>query len=203
MKSADCTFNITNYDSGATYVIEAQDSNAKWWVKDSGNAGGWGSATIRFDSFGTYQVRLTVYNGDKSASATRSVTLRSIEKWSWNSSNGRATAGQTYNAYQAVTGNGNVSDFSYLVWNDMCAKVYAIREAVGNIGAWDTAYGTYSAAQMSSGDKVMTAARFNNLKNQIGTQIGTGINDVKSGDIIRGSYFTTLTSRMNDWIDRL
>lgn len=202
-KYADCSFYITNYDSGATYVIEAQDTNGTWWVKDSGSVGGWGSATIGFNSFGTYSVRLTVYNGNKSASATRSVTLSEIEKWSWYDSNGRATSDQTYAAYQAVSNKGNVSDFSYLVWNDLCAKVYAIRSAVGGIGAWDTAYGSYSAAQMTSSDRKLTAARFNNLKNQIGTQIGTGISDVSKGDKVYGSYFITLANRINYWIDRL
>ena len=200
---AECSFNITNYDSGATYEIEAQDSNGKWWTKAGGSVSGWGSATISFDNFGTYSVLLIVYNGSKSASATRSVTLTNIEKWSWNSSNGRATASQTYAAYRAVLNHGKVSNFSYLVWNDMCSKVYAVRTAVGGIGSWDTAYGSYSAAQMSASDRKLTARRFNNLKNQIGSQIGTGISDVSKGDTVKGSYFITIADRINNWIDRL
>lgn len=201
--SAVCEFNITNYDSGATYEVSAQDTNGKWWVKASGSAGGWDSATISFNDFGTYQVMLTVYNGDKSASSTRTVTLTNVERWSWSESNGRATAAQTQKAYSAITNKGKVTDFSYLVWNDLCAKVYAVRAAVGNIGAWDTAYGSYASAQMTSSDKKLTASRFNNLKNQIGSQIGTGINDVSKGDKVYGSYFVTIANRINYWISRL
>ena len=200
---ARCSFNITNYDSGATYEIQGQDTSGHWWPKASGSVSGSGSATISFDNYGTYSVQLIVYNGTKSTSATRSVTLTNVEKWSWSKSNGRATASQTSSAYQAVLNNGKVSDFSYLVWNDLCSKVYAVRTAVGGIGSWDTAYGSYNEAQMTSSDRKLTAKRFNNLKNQIGSQIGTGINDVSKGDIIMGSYFITIANKINSWIDRL
>jgi hypothetical protein len=123
-----------------------------------------------------------------------------VEKWDWFSSDERR------NAYYAVTGKGNTTDFSYLVWNDMCAKVREIREAVGNIGSWDTANGlylSYNNTLMSWSDKTLTAARFNSLKYQIGSQYGTGISDVSRGDTVYGHYFTTLTSRMNGWIDSL
>ena len=203
---ARCVWSASNLESDAEYEIEAQDSKGTWWVKASGRASTSGDATISFDEFRTYSLRLTIYNGNKSASRTTSVTLISVLKWNWYSSNSpdyNASAEQTAGAYAAVSGKGRTTDFSYCVWNDMCAKVREIRAAVGGIGAWDRAYGTYEDALMSSSDHAMTAARFNNLKNQIGSQIGTGIKDVSTGDIVYGSYFITIANRINDWIDLL
>ena len=200
---AKCSFTVSNYDDGATWTLAAADDAGTWWIKDSGTVTRNNSATISFDQFREYEVLLLITNSDKTDYEIRTVTLLNVEKWDWQSSNGDASAEQTSAAYDAVTGQGKVSDLSYLVWNDMCAKVREIRLAVGDIGAWDPAYGSYSSALMSASDRVLTASRFNNLKNQIGSQIGTGINDVSTGDIVKGSYFTTLTGRMNDWIDSL
>lgn len=208
--SAYCSWRASNLESGAWYEIEAQGSDGRWWTKASGSASSYGGTSITFDSFKTYNVRLTVYNSSSySASRSTTVTMKSVNKWEWSISNSpdyNATAAQTQKAYNAVTGKGYTTDFSYLVWNDMCAKVREIRLAVGNIGAWDTANGrylSYNNTLMSASDKVITAARFNSLKYQIGSQVGTGINDVSKGDTVYGWYFTTLATRMNYWIDNM
>lgn len=204
-KKARCTWSATDLVSGATYEIYSFDIYGNPYLKSSGQATA-GSATISFNDFGTYNVELVLANGNEEslkAYKTVSVTLNSVIQWDWNKSNGRATASQTQSAYRAITNRGKVTDFSYLVWNDLCAKVYAVRDAVGNIGAWDTAYGSYASAQMTSSDKKLTASRFNNLKNQIGSQIGTGISDVSKGDKVYGSYFVTIADRINYWISIL
>ena len=131
-----------------------------------------------------------------------------IEKWSWTSSNGSATATQTKKAYTAITSNGKLTDFSYLVWNDMVDKVFEIKELLdenwstknANTGA---TYLSYSKTKMTSSDRTMTAKRFNSLKFQIGDAVGTNLDDVDTGDKILGRYFTLLTDRMNVWIDRI
>lgn len=117
------------------------------------------------------------------------------DSWSWTSSNGSASAAQTKKAYTAVTSKGKITDFSYLVWNDMCAKVLEMREYYGY--SWRTDYLSYSNTRMSSSNKNMTAARFNSLRVNVGSLISTGISEVSSGDIIYGSYFTTLMSKVN------
>ena len=137
----------------------------------------------------------------------------SIDYWSWTSSNGSATTTQTKRAYTAITSQGKLTDFSYLVWNDMVDKAVEILEASGktwltrnsNTGA---TYATAANTRMSSSDRKMTALRFNSLKFQIGNKVGTGttsypsgIQDVKSGDKILGEYFVIFGNKLNDWID--
>lgn len=121
--------------------------------------------------------------------------------WSWTSSNGEATTVMTRNAYTAVTSNGYTTDFSYYVWNDMCAKVLEVREYAGY--SWSSNYASYSATRMTSSDKEITATRFNSLRFNIGALYSTGISEVSKGDIIYGSYFTTLMSKLNSLIDTL
>lgn len=124
-----------------------------------------------------------------------------VSAWSWSSSNGTASASQTKAAYTALTNNGSTSDFSYLVWNDMCSKVIEIENAAGL--TWSTKYASYADTKMSSSDKVLTAARFNSLRYNIGRSYSTGINEVASGDTVYAWYFTTLARCMNEWIDQI
>lgn len=125
--------------------------------------------------------------------------------WSWTSSNGDATSTQTQTAYEAVTGHGPISDFSYKVWNDLCNRIAEVQElAVG--GAWATDGGgglTLDETCMTSSDKTLTAARFNSMKYNIGRNYATGIADVSPGDLVLGKYFTTITDKLNEWIDTL
>ena len=124
-----------------------------------------------------------------------------VSAWSWSSSNGTASASQTKAAYTALTNNGSTSDFSYLVWNDMCSKVIEIENAAGL--TWSTKYASYADTKMSSSDKVLTATRFNSLRYNIGRSYSTGINEVTSGDTVYAWYFTTLARCMNEWIDQI
>lgn len=124
-----------------------------------------------------------------------------VSAWSWSSSNGTASASQTKAAYTALTNNGSTSNFSYLVWNDMCSKVIEIENAAGL--TWSTKYASYADTKMSSSDKVLTATRFNSLRYNIGRSYSTGINEVASGDTVYAWYFTTLARCMNEWIDQI
>ena len=124
-----------------------------------------------------------------------------VSAWSWSSSNGTASASQTKAAYTALTNNGSTSDFSYLVWNDMCSKVIEIENAAGL--TWSTKYASYADTKMSSSDKVLTATRFNSLRYNIGAVYSTDINEVASGDTVYAWYFTTLARCMNEWIDQI
>lgn len=125
----------------------------------------------------------------------------SIDEWSWTSSNGSASTKQTKSAYNAVTGNGDVNDFSYLVWNDMVDKVYEILDVSGS--SWDSEYASYSSTKMSTSNKKLTALRFNSLRYNIGSHYSTGISEVSRGDPVYGWYFTRLTNRINKWIATL
>ena len=130
-------------------------------------------------------------------SSVTATTLGSVVAWDWNASNGSATATQTKTAYTAVTQKGKLSDFSYLVWNDIVEKTNTVLTA-RNL-TWDNTYGTKSNTAMSSASKTMTAARFNavwwNLSRMV--TVGLGPNPREPGETILGSYFTTLTDAIN------
>lgn len=121
-----------------------------------------------------------------------------IAPWDWRMSNGLASAEATIKAYNAVTSNGSLLDFSYLVWNDMVDKVKAILDHKGY--SWATTFATYSETKMSSSDKNLTAKRFNSLRFNIGSHYSTGIETVDPGDTVYGWYFTKLTECMNHMI---
>ena len=125
----------------------------------------------------------------------------SITKWSWTASNGNASASLTQAAYSAVVNKTAVTNFSYLVWNDLCDKVKEILDATG--GSWDSTYATYANTKMTSSNKTLTATKFNSLRYNIGSHYSTGIADVASNDDVLGSYFTKLASCINGWIDTL
>lgn len=182
--------------------LEGQSSSSAWGTTTST------SYTITgLEYNATYVVNVRGMNsyGNGPFAGAITVTIKdTANPWSWNSSNGDASAEQTQAAHTAVTSQGLTTDFSYLVWNDMCAKVKEVREAAG-VGSWDgggKGY-TYASTLMSSDDPYMTAVRFNSLKYNIGSQYSTGIEDVSSGDIIYGSYFTSLMATLNNWIDTL
>lgn len=126
--------------------------------------------------------------------------LPTVDAWSWTTSNGSASATLTRNAYNAVTGKTAVTNFSYLVWNDMVDKVKEICDALGY--GWDSSYATYSNTRMTSSNKTLTAVKFNSLRYNIGKWYSTGISEVSPGDEVLGSYFTTLATRINSWIAR-
>ena len=131
-----------------------------------------------------------------------------VDLWDWAASNGEASAAQTAAAYAAVTGGGSVSDFSWLVWNDMCAKVKAVLDAAGiawvtKITATGETLLSYEATRMTASGRTLTAARFNALRFNVGANYTTGIAAVAAGDAVLGSYFTTLMEKVNEWIETL
>uniref|UniRef100_UPI0025D13408 hypothetical protein n=1 Tax=Pseudobutyrivibrio sp. TaxID=2014367 RepID=UPI0025D13408 len=160
---------------------------------------------------GTYQVRAFIVNSSGNVSGTSDwLTIEvpevSVEPWSWTASNGNATSTQTRNAYNAISNRGLLTDFSYLVWNDLVDKTKEAIEAHG--GSWYTSGGgktylSYANTKMTTSNKNMTAARFNALRFNIGSRISTGITDRTTGDIINGSYFITLAQKLNDYIATL
>lgn len=173
------TVATSGYSSSTTRKLSGLSANTAYYVVCS-----WSTST---SSMGFYNT-LTF------------TTNKSVSKWDWNIANGdEATASQTKAAYNAVTGKGKVSDFSYLVWNDLVDKVYEVKQAAGK--NWDNTYATYSATKMSYSNKTLTATRFNSIRHNIGIHVSTGISEVKTGDTVYGSYFITLANCLNTWIN--
>ena len=114
--------------------------------------------------------------------------------WSWTSSNGTASAAQTQRAYAAITSKGYLSDFSYLVWNDLVNKTYEV------VGTWDSTYGSLSSTRMTTSNKKMTANRFNAVWWNLEKRVSTGLTKKYTGDRVLGSYFVTLANALNNAI---
>ena len=163
-----------------------------------------GSFTFSGLSAGTTYTIIAVVNGTGwtapvTISTYAQTTKPAIAKWSWVMSNGTATAEQTAEAYMALVYKRGLNQFSYLVWNDMVDKVNEIIQANGL--TWNNAFLSYSNTRMSPTDKLLTAARFNSLRYNIGSRYSTGIDTVSPGDIVYGQYFITFADCINGWID--
>lgn len=179
--------------SSFTFTGVPSSGTTKWMTKTGLKPGTRYSVSIEAEDLVT---------GWSNSWSTRVTTDKIVvAAWSWSSSNGTASASRTKAAYNALINNGSTSDFSYLVWNDMCSKVIEIENAAGL--TWSTKYASYADTKMSSSDKVLTATRFNSLRHNIGRSYSTGINEVVSGDTVYAWYFTTLARCMNEWIDQI
>lgn len=189
---------VTFYVAGSqvssfTFVGVPSSGTTKWMTKTGLKPGTRYSVSIEAEDL------VTGWSNSWSDRVTTDKIL--VSAWSWSSSNGTASASQTKAAYTALTNNGSTSDFSYLVWNDMCSKVIEIENAAGL--TWSTKYASYADTKMSSSDKVLTATRFNSLRYNIGRSYSTDISEVASGDTVYAWYFTTLARCMNEWIDQI
>lgn len=145
----------------------------------------------------------TVPLGDGGGGGSSGVT---VSKWDWRQSNGQASTSQTRSAANSLIAGGEISNFSYLVWNDMVDKVKDIIDAAESSWWTSTTAGatlTYANTKMTPSNKILTAARFNSLRYNIGARQSTGISKVNTGDVVYASYFTALTTAMNNWIDKL
>ena len=163
------------------------------WYRNEGSLDGTNKIVYEADIIGNYYTIVFFYK-----------KILSITPWDWKLSNGKASAEVTSKAHNAIEKKGSLSDFSYEVWNDMCAKVREIRLAAG-VGEWDTGvYGiSYDNTRMSPKDKNLTANRFNSLRYNIDLQHKTGIDEVSSGDIVYGKYFEILMLKVNEWLATL
>lgn len=79
-------------------------------------------------------IEFTDHSGYKPVTLTKSITTEEepiqIEPWNWDISNGSYTNGKAYlttNSLKALTSRGPTTDFSYLVWNDLCEKISELR----------------------------------------------------------------------------
>lgn len=111
--------------------------------------------------------------------------------------------------FEALDEKQATTNFSYQTWNDLVDKVYEMRKAYDkryskNYGNWDSGEGlSRSNTKMSSSDKVLTAKRYNSLKNNVGAHPkwgGTGIPDVQGESTGNGDN-PTVVSAQKHFID--
>lgn len=164
-----------------------------WAVEETGDLIVW------FDGDGVCMVSVE-YQGNDDDEPT------ALAKWSWEKLNGLYTKNveTVKKSYKALCGEVNEEtglhyepeDFSFRVWNDLCAKAKALMDALSK--SWDGTYLEYEAMLMSEADRVLTDKRFNSLRCNIdkdAVPAAEGLADV------HGGYIIALTTRLNDLID--
>lgn len=130
--------------------------------------------------------------------------------WTWDDCQtiegdvGEASDLETMSAYSAITKQMETTEFSYKVWNDLCAKTREVRTARGS-SSWRSDFLSYSDTSMYSNDKILTAERFNSLRINIGSMqdVSSIPYPVIKGGEVYGSYFITLTNALNREIANL
>ena len=136
-----------------------------------------------------YWVQYTVkdragnYSSKKYASCIVSYTKP--DTWAW-----------SQNELNAFQNKGDISALTWERWNDFVDNIVAM--AKWKIGENYTQY-DLANAKMSQESKVLTANRFNLVRNAIGSMnsSGSGISVVSKGDKVMGWYFTQLRDRLN------
>ena len=141
-----------------------------------------------FELGATYYVEITAKDiaGNYSSKTLVKVvpTLERPANWNWND--------YERNAFE---NRGAISTLTWQRWN-------AFLDNVKGTASWyhNNASDVYGVekAKMSDNSKILTAERFNIVKNAIGSMNSTGISDRKKGDFVLGSYFITLSLKLSE-----
>lgn len=88
----------------------------------------------------------------------------------------------------AFNNNGAITALTWTRWNDFIDRIneFRVYKGLGTIGG-----------KMSSSDKVLTATRFNTVRQTIGEMYATGITNRVPGDLVLGNYFIILKNSLN------
>lgn len=164
-----------------------------WYVEETGDKVVW------FNGDYVEMVSVELYGNDDDEPTT-------LAKWSWEKLNGLYTKNveTVKKAYKALCGEVNEEtglhyepeDFSFRVWNDLCAKAKALMDALSK--SWNGTYLEYEATLMSEADRVLTDKRFNSLRCNIDKD---AVPDAEGLADVHGGYIIALTTRLNDLID--
>lgn len=193
--------NIINLADGWTGTFSVSDiaegySFYRWVYRIGGS-----DATVRYK----YTSEFEYSSGDNLIIRAESC----IKPWTWSDSYGNATDLQVTRASRAIRNNGDVSDFSYIVWNDLVTRTLATYDFTGGYGWKSSPYGSYDNTLMTASNRKLTAARFNALRSNIDRICDlsgcstTGIGIKYKGDRVIGSDFITLTTCLSECIKAL
>lgn len=182
---------ITGLKKGTSYTVYA-------YVKFGTT---YGPSSNNWYSLGSYQVTTDGVDID-TWTWTAPNTYKAITRTGTIATQAQMTSAK--NALDKVSGY-TTQDFSHKVWNDLVWKISEARVAMGISSNWNNNYGlTRDQTLMSennSNDRILTAARYNALKNNLGENHSTGIADVSTNDlIIAQTHFYQLTNKLNEWI---
>lgn len=181
------TFKISNAGNNSTFgqaktyyastVGETMTQYHSFTVDANGNALSLGK---------TYYVEATAMDRAGNYKKTIMSVVFSYAKpsaWSW-----------TTEELNAFNNKGAFSTLTWQRWNAFCDYVLQLTSWYYN-DKTDTY--NLAGAKASADDKVLTATKFNLVKNAIGSMNAIGISNVSKGDPVLGSYFITLANKAN------
>ena len=184
---ASITFKISTAGSSSTFgqaktyyastIGETMSQYHSFTVDANGNALSLGK---------TYYVEATAMDRAGNYKKTIMSVVFSYSKpsaWSW-----------TSEELNAFNNRGAFSTLTWQRWNAFCDYVLQLTSWYYN-DKTDTY--NLAGAKASADDKVLTATKFNLVKNAIGSMNSTGISNVSKGDPVLGSYFITLANKAN------
>lgn len=186
-------YRIGDYASGAEAVLYArQGTSGSWVYKGTYTSRSLTDERIAVNTVGTYQFRLELnYDGNFVEKLERTITI-SIEKpsnWSW------TTAEQN-----AFNNKGVITALTRTRWNAFLDWLITVIAYANN--AYNAGYDTILSANKMGTDKILYASAFNNIHAKVRQLGATGIpSTVYKGGIIYGSYFTSLASTANSYLN--
>ncbi len=127
--------------------------------------------------YGFAQAANGLYYQAGSASITTISTRPS--NWTW-----------TTAELNAFNNHGSLTTLTYSRWNAFLDRITEFE-----VYKYGSALTTFN--KMTSSDKTLTAARFNQARFAIGSMYSTGITNKSSGDPVLGSYFITMANSLN------
>jgi hypothetical protein len=131
----------------------------------------------------SYTINVYAWSYTYPDSATHSQSYNTLanrpSNWTW-----------TTAELNAFNNHGSLTTLTYSRWNAFLDRITEFE--VYKYGSALTAFD-----KMTSSDKTLTAARFNQARFAIGSMYSTGITNKSSGDPVLGSYFITMANSLN------
>lgn len=203
-------FNTTNYRdiviTKTNYGESTSSISSYMALKTPTTSGTANSVAVHVTNsgYGTFTIYAYAYTNKYYLAGTFEVTvLNSVTAWSW------ASTTRT-----ALTNKGLTTNLRYGEWNLFIEK---IKEILIFKGFGDTTVGVstmtsnnlivhsstvtlltlLNSAKASASGEIMTAQKFNTIRYAVGILAPTSINIVQDGDIVYGSYFIILETKLN------
>lgn len=189
--------NVSKTSNSITIDVSATDSGSgqngfMFYLDNSLKGAEYGIAfTYTFDNLNKgqqYKVGVRAYDNvfNISSQVYQNITTESDSpnNWFW-----------TTDETNAFNNKGLITKLTWGRWNEFLDRVEDFVTYYN--GKYGTSVPSVLSHKMTSGDRTLTATRFNGVRFSIGSMNSTGITDRVSGDLVLGSYFITLSQKLN------
>lgn len=185
---------VSVYDTSANLKFTSNYGNRyEAWIQNSSGTmigskktGTGNNITINFAGLTAktrYSAYVRVWSGDDIYETWHRVFDTTPAKWAWSSS-----------VRTALNGKGAFNTLTYTEWNNFVSRVIEFYKWYNAKTVDDS---SISSAKASLSDKALYASSFNTVNSAISAMNSTGISSRTKGDIVYGSYFITMESKLN------